>query len=140
MVLVKTSTLQVNTQGFCDVHNITPQIQRQLQEHEMQHGTATIFVPGATACITTIEFESGAVQDFKDAIERMVPQDMEYQHNARWHDGNGFSHVRAAMMGPSLTIPFGGGKLSLGTWQQIILVDFDNRPRNREIMINMIGE
>ena len=102
--------------------------------------TATVFVPGSTAGITTIEFESGAVSDFKKALERMAPVDMHYDHDARWGDGNGFSHVRAALLGGSLTVPFIEGRLQLGTWQQIVLCDFDNRSRSREVLVQILGE
>ena len=100
----------------------------------------TVFVPGSTAGITTIEYESGAVRDFQEAIERIAPKSIHYHHDQRWGDGNGYSHVRAALLGASLTVPFSSSKLLLGTWQQIILVDFDNRPRTRNILLQIIGE
>jgi secondary thiamine-phosphate synthase enzyme len=97
-------------------------------------------VPGATAGITTIENEEGALRDLREAIERMAPRDIHYEHDTRWGDGNGFSHVRAALLGPSLSVPVADGKLRLGTWQQIVLIDFDNRPRNREVIFEIVGE
>jgi secondary thiamine-phosphate synthase enzyme len=99
-----------------------------------------VFVPGSTAGITTIEFESGVIEDLKKAIERIAPQGIPYAHDARWRDGNGFSHVRAALLGPAITVPFDEGQLQLGTWQQIILIDFDNRPRTREVIVQILGE
>jgi secondary thiamine-phosphate synthase enzyme len=97
-------------------------------------------VPGSTASVTTIEFESGAVSDLQRAVRELAPDDREYDHNKKWHDGNGFAHVRAALMGPGLSVPFSSGRLLLGTWQQIVLVDHDNRPRDREIVVQMVGE
>jgi secondary thiamine-phosphate synthase enzyme len=99
----------------------------------------TVFVPGSTAGITTIEFENGALSDLKQAIERLVPRTLHYNHDARWGDGKGFAHVRAALVGPSLTVPVVGGRMQLGTWQQIILIDFDNRPREREVVAQVVG-
>jgi secondary thiamine-phosphate synthase enzyme len=134
-----TKTITVSTQGFTDVHDLTPAIARFVDESALPDGVAVIFVPGSTAGVTTIEFEEGAVKDFKAAIERMAPVGMHYDHDARWGDGNGFAHVRAAMLGPSLSVPVVNGSLALGTWQQIILVDFDNRKRNREVILTVIA-
>ena len=106
----------------------------------MNAGLLTLFIAGSTAALTTIEFESGAVHDLKAAIERLFPQDLDYAHDRRWGDGNGYAHVRAAFLKPSLGIPLAGGRLQLGTWQQIVLLDFDNRPRSREIVLQIIGE
>ncbi len=100
----------------------------------------TVFVPGSTAGITTIEFEPGVIQDLRDAIERMAPQTLHYRHDARWGDGNGFAHVRAALLGASISIPVNSKELQLGTWQQVVLVDFDNRSRDREVIIQIVGE
>ncbi|MBA4393593.1 MAG: secondary thiamine-phosphate synthase enzyme, partial [Desulfobacca sp.] len=110
------------------------------QNLSLTDGIVTVFVPGSTAGITTIEFESGAIEDLKEAFERLIPQGIHYDHNQRWGDGNGFSHVRAAFCKPSLTVPFANQKLLLGTWQQIVLLDFDNRPRNRRIVLQCMGE
>ena len=98
-----------------------------------------IFVPGSTAAITTIEYEGGVVQDLKDALERLAPEGIFYRHNARWGDGNGYAHVRAALLGPSMTVPLIGGRLVLGTWQQLVLIDFDNEPRDRKILVSISG-
>ncbi|MEE9259020.1 MAG: secondary thiamine-phosphate synthase enzyme YjbQ [Nitrospinaceae bacterium] len=137
---VKTGTFGINTKGFADILDITGQVDAELRGSGFSDGTVTVFVPGSTAGITTIEFESGAVDDLKKAIERQAPVDIHYAHDARWGDGNGFSHVRAALMGASLTIPFKNRKLLLGTWQQIVLCDFDNRSRKREVLVQMMGE
>ena len=134
------STIQLSTRGSCDVVDITSQVEKVLQESALRTGVVTIFVPGATAGVTTIEYEPGCVKDLKDAFERLVSENGYYAHNARWHDGNGFSHVRAALLGPSLQVPFSEGRLMTGTWQQIILVDFDNRPRRREVIVQILGE
>jgi secondary thiamine-phosphate synthase enzyme len=137
---VHSHTFVVSTEGFCDIHDITRDIRSELKQSGMQHGITTVIVPGSTAGVTTIEYESGAVSDLKKAIQRLAPEDIRYDHDARWGDGNGFAHVRAALLGPSLTVPVQGGELTLGTWQQIVLVDFDNRPRRREVMIHLMGE
>jgi secondary thiamine-phosphate synthase enzyme len=130
----------VQTQGLNDTHDLTSAVKGIVRAANLSTGIVIVFVPGSTACITTIEFERGAVEDLKKAIERLAPRDMHYNHDRRWGDGNGFSHVRAALLGPSLTVPIVNGELQLGTWQQIILIDFDNRPRQREIVVQMIGE
>jgi len=137
---VQSFTFQLKTKGFSDTHDITPKVQEFLSRSKLTNGTATVFVPGSTAGITTIEFESGVIEDLKKAIDRMAPQNMHYDHDARWGDGNGFAHVRAALLGPSLSVPFKDSELQLGTWQQIVLIDFDNRPRNREVLIQIVGE
>ena len=136
---VKTGSFKVETAGFGDILDITGQVQMGLTESSLLDGNVTVFVSGSTAGITTIEYEPGAVDDLKKAIERQAPANLHYAHDARWGDGNGFSHVRAALMGASLTIPFLVGKIQLGTWQQIILCDFDNRARTRNILIQMLG-
>ena len=137
---VYTRTIKVKTHGFNETHEITSKVQDVLHQSTLRNGVVTVFVPGSTAGITTIEFESGVVEDLKKAIDRLAPQGIHYDHDTRWGDGNGFSHVRAALLGPSLTIPFTDGKLQLGTWQQIVLIDFDNRSRSREIIVNIVGE
>jgi len=136
---VRSSKFSLSAKGFTDVVDITSKVAEVVSSGTMNDGIVTVFVPGSTAGVTTIEFESGAVNDLKDAVDRLFPRDIHYDHNTRWGDGNGFSHVRAAMLGPSLTIPFSGKALLLGTWQQIILVDFDNRPRSREVIVQVIG-
>ena len=138
--MVKTYTLQLSTKGNSEITDITPQIARALLAAKLASGTVTVFCPGSTAGVTTIEFEPGAVADLRACFERIAPEDLTYQHELRWHDGNGHSHVRASLLGPSLTVPFSDGKLLLGTWQQIILVDFDNRPRQREVVLQFVGE
>jgi secondary thiamine-phosphate synthase enzyme len=111
-----------------------------VRDSNKSSGLVTVFVPGSTAAVTTIEFEEGVVKDLAGAMERLIPKGIPYQHDARWQDRNGYSHVRAALIGPSLTIPFINGKLQLGRWQQIVLLDFDNRSRNREYLINILGD
>ncbi len=127
----------VETRGFADVVNITPDAQAFLDDIAADEGILTAFVPGATAGITTIEFESGCVADLQRALEALAPQDIEYEHNLRWGDGNGFSHIRAALLGPSVSIPFVDSRLALGTWQQLIVVDCDNRPRQRRVIFQV---
>jgi secondary thiamine-phosphate synthase enzyme len=137
---VKTSTIQVRTEGRTDVIDLTTTVAERLKSSGVKDGIVTVFVPGSTAGVTTIEFESGVIEDLRKAVERLVPANMHYDHDARWGDGNGYSHVRASFLGPSLTVPFVSGKLLLGTWQQIILVDFDNRPRTREVVFQVQGD
>jgi secondary thiamine-phosphate synthase enzyme len=129
----------VESKGFTDIHDITGQVQQIVSRQGLREGIVTVFTPGATASISTIEFESGAVSDLHAAILRMAPEDLPYKHDARWGDGNGFSHVRAALHGPSLTVPVSGGSLVLGTWQQIVLCDHDNRPRTRRVVTQLMG-
>lgn len=130
----------VSSKGFADVHDVTGQAARAVAASGLRDGIVTVFVPGSTAGVTTIEFESGAVEDLRAAIERIAPRDIHYAHNTRWGDGNGFAHVQAALLGPSVSVPLAGGELLLGTWQQIVLVDFDNRPRERGVIIQVVGE
>jgi len=137
---VKTFSLSLNTRGDADIHDITDAIAQQVSRSGLKNGTVTVFCPSATSGLTTIEFESGALSDLRRLFDEIVPQNREYAHNARWHDGNGHSHIRAALLGPSLTIPFVNGELTLGTWQQVIYVDFDNRPRRRELVLQVIGD
>jgi secondary thiamine-phosphate synthase enzyme len=137
---IETKTIQVSTQGYCDVVDITGKVESALAANRLTDGTITVFVPGSTAGLTTIEYESGCVQDLKQAFERIAPMEAHYEHNARWGDGNGFAHVRAALLGASLHIPFAGKRLLTGTWQQIVLVDFDNRSRRREVILQFVGE
>ncbi|MGR3177178.1 MAG: secondary thiamine-phosphate synthase enzyme YjbQ [Candidatus Anammoxibacter sp.] len=131
---------QILTNGFNDCHDITREVENAVGNSGITSGLVTVFVPGSTAGVTTIEFEEGAVNDFIEAIERLMPQGIPYKHDRKWGDGNGFSHVRAAFMGPSLTIPLNNGILQLGQWQQIILVDFDNKKRDRKYLVNILGE
>ena len=135
-----TDTISINTKGFCDIIDITPQVISIIKRHSITNGLITLFCPGSTASITTIEYESGVLQDLKGALEKIAPSNIPYQHDQRWGDGNGFSHVRAALMKPSLTIPLISGKMTLGTWQQIVFIDFDNRERYREIIVQILGD
>lgn len=134
---VQNNQIFVRTTGKTDIVDLTPQISREVKESSVLNGAVTVFVPGSTAAITTIEFESGVINDLRKAIDRMAPEDVYYEHNERWGDGNGYAHVRAAMIGPSLHIPIVEGKMTLGTWQQIVLLDFDNRPRSRRIVVQI---
>jgi secondary thiamine-phosphate synthase enzyme len=137
---VKTFSISLNTSGDAETHDITDAIADVVSKSGLKAGTVTVFCPSSTSALTTIEFESGAVSDLKRLFEEIIPQNHEYAHNARWHDGNGHSHIRASLLGPSLTIPFVDGQLTLGTWQQVIYVDFDNKPRRRELVLQIIGE
>jgi secondary thiamine-phosphate synthase enzyme len=137
---VITKSIRLRTNGETDLIDITDEVGQGVRESGLSSGIVTVFVPGSTAGVTTIEYESGAIQDFRDAIDRIAPRNIRYRHDARWGDGNGFSHVRAALQGASLTVPFSSSELLLGTWQQIIVVDFDNRPRTRDVILQIIGE
>lgn len=139
MFLLETFDLEVKTTAGTDILNLTEPVQEQVQQTGVTAGLLTLFIPGSTAALTTIEYESGAVHDLKAAIERLFPQDLEYAHDRRWGDGNGYAHVRAAYLKPSLSIPIDRGRLQLGTWQQIALLDFDNRPRHRQIRGQVLG-
>jgi secondary thiamine-phosphate synthase enzyme len=137
---VHTAKIVEKTQGFCDIIDITPKVQQQVETEKIQNGLATLFVPGSTAGLTTIEYEPGLVKDLKEVLERLIPSNQRYHHDDRWGDDNGFSHLRASLFGPSLQIPIENGRLLLGTWQQIVLIDFDNRQRTREVLIQFMGE
>jgi secondary thiamine-phosphate synthase enzyme len=138
--MVVTETISLQTKGNCDITDITAQIAQKVSTADVNSGTVTVFVNGSTAGVSTIEFEPGLLSDFKDMWQRIIPQDIHYQHNRAWGDGNGHSHVRASLLGASLVVPFNNKRLTLGTWQQIILVDFDNRPRSRQVILQIIGE
>ncbi|MCP4140419.1 MAG: YjbQ family protein [Chloroflexi bacterium] len=137
---VKTFTLQFQTHGDGDIRDITDAVTQQILASELKNGTVTIFAPSATSALTTIEYESGCISDLQRLFDEIIDPNRHYEHNARWHDGNGHSHVRAALLGPSLSVPFTESRLTLGTWQQIIFVDFDNRARQRELVLQIIGE
>src|SRR4026208_84970 len=137
---VISKSISVNTKGNADIHDITDQITNAVSKSGLTAGTVTIFCPSSTSALTTIEYESGAISDLKRLFDEIIPVNRKYAHNERWHDVNGHSHIRAALLGPSLTIPFVDGRLTLGTWQQVIYVDFDNRPRQRELILRLIGE
>ncbi|MCA9729208.1 MAG: secondary thiamine-phosphate synthase enzyme YjbQ [Candidatus Eisenbacteria bacterium] len=132
--------IQLSSRGESEMHDVTDDVAQVLRESGVRDGIATVFVPGSTAGITTIEFEPGLVRDFPAAMERFAPRDIRYHHDETWHDGNGHSHVRASTIGPSVTVPVANGELMLGTWQQIILVDFDNRARKRRVIVTVMGE
>jgi len=138
--MVVSKRIGLQTKGHCDIIDITPEVEQQLAETDIRNGTVTLFISGSTAGISTIEFESGLLSDFQNMWERNVPKDIPYNHDRRWGDGNGYSHVRASLLGASLVIPFDDKKLALGTWQQIVLIDFDNRPRSRQIILQIMGE
>ena len=138
--MIVNGSISFKTGGDCDIIDITPQVARQVADSGISSGTVTVFVPGSTAGVTTIEYESGLVADLKKMWQRLVPRDISYDHDRRWGDGNGHSHVRASMLGSSLVVPFSERRLTLGTWQQIIMVDFDNRPRSRQLVLQIMGE
>jgi secondary thiamine-phosphate synthase enzyme len=137
---VSSHQLEFSTQGNAQMQDITGAVQEIVRSCGLASGVVTIFCPGSTHGLTTIEFERGALSDLRRLFDEIVPADQPYLHNQRWGDGNGHSHVRAALLGPSLTVPFVGGQLTLGTWQQIIHVDFDNRPRKRTLAVQVMGE
>ena len=138
--MVVTGDITLNTRGECDIIDITPNIEQQVAKAGMANGVVTIFVAGSTAGLTTIEFESGVLTDLQGMWERIVPKGITYAHDLRWGDGNGYSHVRASLLGASLTVPFSNKRLMVGTWQQVVLVDFDNRPRSRQVILQIMGE
>lgn len=131
--------ISLTTQGFNDMQDITSDVMRKIADHDFSSGIVTIFVPGSTGGLTSIEFEPGLERDFAELMDNIIPQDVTYHHDARWGDGNGFSHVRASLLGPSLTVPIVEGRLTLGTWQQIVFVDFDNRSRSRSLVLQLMG-
>lgn len=137
---VVTREIGLETRGNCDVIDITSRVTKSIAESGVNSGIVTLFVSGSTAGLTTIEYEPRLLSDFKGMWDRVIPQDLPYEHNRTWGEGNGHSHLRASLLGPSLTIPFVNGRLTLGTWQQIVLVDFDNRPRSRELVVQIMGE
>lgn len=143
---VVTGSLSLSTQGNTDIFDITNEIAQLVLQSELNYGTVTVFCPSSTSGLTTVEFEPGAVADLKRLFEELIPAERDYAHNATWesapegYDGNGHSHLRAALLGPSLTVPFVEKTLTLGTWQQIVYVDFDTRPRQRELVVQMVGE
>jgi len=136
---VTTKQLHLKTKGTGDLINITESIQNALNQSGLKQGSVTVFVVGSTAAITTFEYESGLISDIKDLYDRLIPKTESYAHDETWGDANGFSHLRAALQGPSLVIPFEAGSLILGTWQQVVLAEFDNRPRQRRVILQFIG-
>lgn len=138
--MVQTLSLDLQSRGNADIIDITEGVTRAIREVGLRSGIVTIFCPSSTSALTTIEYESGCLTDLRRLFDEILPANREYAHNARWGDGNGHSHARAALLGPSLTIPFVEGRLTLGTWQQIVYADFDNRPRKRSLVVQVIGE
>ncbi|MGE5378372.1 MAG: secondary thiamine-phosphate synthase enzyme YjbQ [Bacteroidota bacterium] len=137
---VHTGSISLKTKGSADIQDITDQISNHVARSGFKDGIVTVFCPSATSALTTIEYESGALSDLRRLFDELVPENREYAHNARWQDGNGHSHIRAALLGPSLTIPFVDARLTLGTWQQVIYLDFDVRPRQRQLVVQILGE
>lgn len=138
--MIKTYSFAIDTEGFNDIIDITSQVKLLLDKSTFSEGNMLVFVPGATAGITTIEYEPGLLQDYPKFFEKIIPMSETYHHDETWHDGNGFSHIRASLQGASFTVPFLDNEMMLGTWQQIILIDFDNRPRNRKVIVQINGE
>jgi secondary thiamine-phosphate synthase enzyme len=137
---VSTITVQIKSRGENDIIDITDQASKAVKESKKENGIVTVFAVGSTAAITTIEFEPGLKSDFPNMLSRIAPKDIQYRHDNTWHDGNGHSHVRASLLGPSLTIPFIEGNLTLGRWQQIVLIEMDTTPRDRKVVLQVIGE
>jgi secondary thiamine-phosphate synthase enzyme len=136
---VISKTIQLSSKGEDDVIDITRQVSNVVKDSNIENGTVTIFVVGSTAAITTIEYEPGLINDFPEMLSRIIPKNVEYEHDNTWHDGNGHSHVRASLVGPSLTVPIIDSKLTLGTWQQIVLLEMDTRPRNRTLILQIMS-
>jgi secondary thiamine-phosphate synthase enzyme len=139
-MMIRSEKITETTAGFCDIIDVTAKVRASLAKSKLHNGLIALFVVGSTAALTTIEHEPGLIQDLKEFVERLVPSNRKYHHDDRWGDDNGFAHLRAALFGPSLSIPVQNGQALLGTWQQVVLVDFDNRPRTREIVVQLIGE
>ncbi|MBN1154170.1 YjbQ family protein [candidate division KSB1 bacterium] len=137
---IVTDHISIATKGDCDIVDITSDVQSAVETSGLRHGNVLVFVAGSTAGVTTIEFEPGLLKDLPEVFEKIAPRNATYHHNATWGDGNGFSHVRAALLGCSITVPFMNGQLMLGTWQQIVVIDFDNRSRQRKIIIQIVGD
>lgn len=138
--MVICTQLELQTRGHCDIQDITAQVNQALTRSGIKDGIVTVFVPGSTGGVTTIEFEPGLQADLRQMFDRLIPTNIVYKHDQRWGDGNGYAHIRASLLGPSLTVPVVNGRLTLGTWQQIIFVDFDNRPRSRHLIVQIVGE
>jgi len=137
---VVSDTIKLQTEGEGDMIDMTSQLSNIVKESKIKNGTVTIFVSGSTAAVTTIEYESGLIHDFPVMLSRIVPKGIEYEHDNTWHDGNGHSHVRSSLIGPSITIPIIHGKLTLGTWQQVVLLEMDTRSRNRTVILQIMGK
>ena len=137
---VHTGEINFNTPGEIEVIDITGEVSDIVKKSGQKNGIVCVFVPGATGAITTIEYEDGLIYDIKKACERLFPKGIEYRHELRWHDGNGHSHIRASFIGPSISVPFKNKRLILGTWQQIIFIELDNKPHTRNIVVQVVGE
>lgn len=138
--MLHTDVIRLKTRGGSDMHDVTAAVEQIVARSGIQRGTVTLFAPSSTSGLTTIEYEPGALEDLRQALERLAPSDADYRHNLAWGDGNGVAHLRAALLGPSLTIPVVDGRPTLGTWQQALYIDFDLRPRQREIIVQVVGE
>lgn len=138
--MVYTSEIQLSAKGTCDIVDITPGLSQVVSESGINNGTITAFCPGSTGGITTIEFEPGLLKDLPEFFEKLIPSDRTYKHDETWHDGNGFSHLRAALIGPDITVPICDGVMQLGTWQQVVFLDFDNKARQRRLILQVMGE
>ena len=138
--MIRTIKFALQTRGHCDVKDVTSSVSEALTSSGLQEGQATVFVAGSTAGVTTVEFEPGLVKDLNEFFQKIIPEGPDYHHHDTWGDDNGSSHVRAALLKPSLTIPFVQSKLLLGTWQQVVVIDFDTRPRNRDVIVQLVGE
>jgi secondary thiamine-phosphate synthase enzyme len=137
---VYTASIELSTRGNSEIIDITDRLHEELSRFPVKNGILTVFVPGSTGGILTLEYEPGLIGDLQEAFERLIPRGIKYRHDRAWGDGNGHSHVRASLVGPSLTVPFVEGKMTLGTWQQVAFVDFDNRPRRRSLVVQVVGE
>lgn len=138
--MVITEEIELKTGGAGDIIDLTPGLRDIIDRSGLAGGTMTVFCPGSTGAVTTIEFEPGLLKDLPEFFENLIPSDREYHHDETWHDGNGFSHLRAALVGPGLTVPIVSGRLTLGTWQQVVFLEFDNKRRQRRLVVQMIGE
>ena len=139
-MVIHTTEVELQTRGHCDVKDVTSTLQEAVTKSGLDEGQASVFVSGSTAGVTTVEFEPGLVKDLNEFFQRLIPEGPDYHHHATWGDDNGSSHLRAALLKPSLTIPFRGGRLLLGTWQQVVVIDFDTRSRSRKVVFQLLGE
>ena len=138
--MIKTKEIKFDSQGDGEIFDLTGQIAEKIESSGFNSGTVTVFTPSATSAITTIEYEPGLLQDLPEFFQKIIPSEISYKHDETWHDGNGYAHLRAALVGPDITVPFVNRKMTLGTWQQIVFLDFDNRARNRKVIVQIIGE
>lgn len=138
--MIYSEKISLSAKGFCDVHDVTEKMREIIKKSNIQNGLASVFALGSTAGMTTIEYEPNLIKDLQEFFEKIIPHDEKYHHDETWGDNNGFSHLRASLLGPSLVVPVANGELTLGTWQQIVFINFDNRPRKREILVQVIGD